>query len=229
MATPKSGSALALEPYRKKVFLACKTGKRDAAGAEEELQASLKRLHTDHFDLYQLHAVSSMDDVEKIMAPGGALETFVKARERGLTRFLGFSAHSEEAAIALMDRFAFDTILFPFNWVCWLKNNFGPAVLTHAKEKGMGILALKSLAKHKWESETRAWAKCWYHPADTAEEAALGLRFTLSRPITAAPTPGHEHLFNWACDAAEHFTPITPAEEAELARRAQALEPIFPH
>jgi predicted aldo/keto reductase-like oxidoreductase len=219
----------ALEPYRKNVFLACKTGKRDAKGAEEELQTSLKRLRTDHFDVYQLHGVRAMEEVEQIFAPGGAMETFLKAKERGLTRFLGFSAHSEEAALALMDRFAFDTILFPFNWTSWLKNNFGPAVLAKAKEKGMGIFALKALAKRKLvEGEERKWPKCWYHPVDTAEEAALGLRFTLSQGVNAAVTPGHEHLFNWACDAAEHYKPIMPAEVAELTRRAQELDPIFP-
>ena len=84
------------------------------------------------------------------MGPGGALETFVKARAQGLVRFLGFSAHSEEAAIALMEHYAFDTILFPFNWTAWYKGGFGPRVLAKAHELGMGILALKSLAKRAW-------------------------------------------------------------------------------
>ena len=98
-------------------------------------------MRTDHFDLYQLHAVTTRDDVETIFAPGGAMETFVAARKAGKVRFLGFSAHSVEAALALIDRFAFDTILFPVNFATWHAGNFGPQVLAAAQEKGMGILA----------------------------------------------------------------------------------------
>lgn len=219
----------ALEPYRKSVFLACKTEKRTADEAWEALHQSLERLRTDHFDLYQLHAVTTMEDVETIMGAGGALETFVKARGQGLVRYLGFSAHSEEAALALMDRFDFDTILFPFNWVCWHQGDFGPRVLKRAQEKGMGILALKALAKRKWkEDEARKWAKCWYSPVDTFEEAALALRFTLSKPITAAVSPGHPEFLNWMCDVADGFEPLSEEEAAELEQRSQGLDPIFP-
>ena len=219
----------ALEPYRSDVFLACKTGKRTAAEAEEELHQSLEKLRTDHFDLYQLHGVTSAEDVDTILGPGGALETFVKAREQGLVRFLGFSAHSEDAALALMNAFDFDTVLFPFNWVCWHKGKFGPPVLARAHEKGMGILALKTLAKRRWkEGEERRWSKTWYSPVDTYEEASLAVRFTLSKPITAGTSPGHPELLTWMGDAADQFTPLSDREDAELAVRAQDLESIFP-
>lgn len=219
----------ALKPYRDGVFLACKTGKRDAVGAEEELHNSLALLHTDHFDLYQLHAVKTPEDVAQILAPGGALETFVKAREKGLVRFLGFSAHSEEAAIALMEAFDFDTILAPFNWATWHKGQFGARMLAEAVKRDMGVLALKSLAKRSWaEGEARRWKKTWYSPVDTFEEAQLAFRFTLSKPITAAVSPGHEELLWWMCDIAEHFTPLTEAEDAQLAAMSADLDVIFP-
>jgi aryl-alcohol dehydrogenase-like predicted oxidoreductase len=219
----------ALEPYRKNVFLACKTGERTAEGAERELTQSLEDLRTDYLDLYQLHAMKTLQEVDQVLGPGGALETFVQAREKGLVRFIGFSAHSEEAAIALMDRFAFDTILFPFNWVCWNEGKFGPATLAKAQEKGLGILALKTMAKRRWrEGEERRWTKTWYAPVDTYEEAEWAVRFTFSRPITAGPSPGHAELLWWMCDAAEKFKPLSDQEEAELARRAKGLEAIFP-
>ena len=219
----------ALAPYRDQVFLACKTGKRDAEGALEELNTSLKRLETDHFDLYQLHGVTTLEEVETIFAPGGAMETFLAAREQGKTRFLGFSAHSEEAALALMDRFDFDTILFPFNWACWLKAGFGPRVMERASEKGMGILALKTLAKRAWrEGEPREWSKTWYKPVESYEEARLAVRFTLSQPVTAAVSPGHIELFRWACEAAEEFQPLSPDEKATLVEWSRDLETIFP-
>jgi len=219
----------ALEPYRKSVFLACKTEKRTAQEASIALRESLARLHTDYFDLYQLHAVTTLEEVEQITGPGGALETFVKAREQGLVRYLGFSAHSEEAALALSDRFPFDSILFPVNWVCWHQGGFGPRVLVKAQENGAAILALKALHKRRLrKDEPRVWAKCWYAPVETFEEATWAMRFTLSRPVTAAVSPGHAELLWWACDAAEQFAPLTAEEEVAVARRSEGLDPIFP-
>jgi len=219
----------ALAPYRPSVFLACKTEERTAEKADKALHQSLERLRTDYFDLYQLHAVTTMEDVERITGPGGALKALVKAQEEGRVRYLGFSAHTEEAALALLARFEFDTILFPFNWVCWHQGEFGHQVLAKAQEKGVGILALKTLAKRKWkEEEERTWPKTWYAPVDSFEEASLALRFTLSRPITAAVSPSHVELLWWACDAADQFTPLSEEEEAQVARRSQGLEPIFP-
>jgi len=219
----------ALEPYRPDVFLACKTLERSAEGAEAELEQSLTRLRTDHFDLYQLHAVSTLEEVEQIMAPDGALRAFLQAREQGKVRFLGFSAHTEVAALALLDRFPFDTILFPFNWTSWHQGGFGPSVLESASEKGLGILALKSLARRKLqEGEGRPWPKCWYYPVETPEEASLALRFTLSRPITAAVSPSHAELLWWACDAADQFSPLSEAEEVEVALRCAPFAPLFP-
>ena len=109
----------ALSPFRKDVFLACKTTERNKEGSRKELEQSLRNLQTDHFDLYQLHAVTSLQDVDTIFSSGGAMETFLEAREEGKIRFLGFSAHSVEAALELMNRFSFDTILFPVNFATW--------------------------------------------------------------------------------------------------------------
>ena len=219
----------ALEPYRSSVFLACKTGERTREEASEELRGSLKRLRTDHLDLYQLHGVNTLEEVDRIMGPGGAMEAFVEAREQGLVRYLGFSSHAEEAALALLDRFEFDSVLFPFNWVCWHRGDFGPRVLEKAREKGVGILALKALAKTTWkEGEERKWPKCWYAPVENPEEASLALRFVLSKPITAAPSPSHAELLWWACDAADRFEPLSEEEAARVARLSEGLEPIFP-
>lgn len=219
----------ALEPYRKSIFIACKTGERTREEAKAELNRSLRRLHTDHLDLYQLHGVTTLEEVDKIMGKGGAIETFVEARKEGLVKYLGFSAHSEQAALALLDRFEFDSMLFPFNWVCWHQGHFGPKVLEMAQKKGVGILALKSLAKRKWkDGETRRWPKCWYAPVDTPEEASMAFRFTLSLPVTAAVSPSHAELLWWECDAAESFKPLTKEEGAQVAEKGKGLDPIFP-
>ena len=139
----------ALEPYRKDVFLACKTTERTAAGARRELEESLRLLRTDHVDLYQLHAVNTAEDFDAVTGPGGALELFRQARERGMTRYLGFSSHSSETALRLIEAVDFDSVLFPVNWCTWLGAGFGPAVVAAAETRGTARLALKALARGK--------------------------------------------------------------------------------
>ncbi|MDI3471800.1 MAG: hypothetical protein PWQ20_110 [Thermotogaceae bacterium] len=218
----------ALVGKREKVFLACKTGERTKEGAERELHESLKRLKTDHFDLYQLHAMTTEEDFEKAMGPNGALETFLKAKEKGYIRYIGFSAHSVEIALKLIDAFDFDTVLFPFNWVNFFNANFGPQVVEKAKEKNMGILALKAMAKTLIpEGQERKYKKCWYEPVDDDKLAKLALRFTLSLPITAAIPPGEEKFFRIALEVAENFKEITEEEIDYLKKQAKGLEPIF--
>ncbi len=218
----------ALEPYRKDVFLACKTGKRDKAGAEEQLHNSLKLLRTDHFDLYQLHAMTTQEDFDQAVGPGGALEAFVEARDRGKIRHIGFSAHSVEIALALLDQFAFDSVLFPINWVGYFEADFGPQVVARASEKGASRLALKAMAYGlREEGAPKRYSNCWYEPIDDPELASLALRFSLSQPITAVIPPGDPGLFKMALDLAENFTPITHEETEELRIRAEGGRPLF--
>lgn len=219
----------ALEPYRKNVFLACKTGKRKKDDSRAELEQSLKNLRTDHFDLYQHHAVTSLDDVKTILGPGGAMETFLEAKKEGKIRFLGFSAHSVEAALALMDGFNFDTILFPFNFTTWYAGNFGPQVLARAQEKKMGILALKAMARGPWpkDADRSRYSKCWYEPLTTPEDIRMGLRFTLSHPVTAAVTPGEAELFKIAMSVRNNLEPLKKSEVTAIKEKAMAGVPLF--
>ncbi|MBD3374545.1 aldo/keto reductase [candidate division KSB1 bacterium] len=218
----------ALEPYRKNAFLACKTNKRDKAGAQQELEESLRKLRTDHFDLYQLHAITTPEDVETAFGPEGAMQVFVKARQEGKVRFLGFSAHSERAALMAMQRFDFDTILFPINFVCWYKGDFGPKVVQKAKEKEMGILALKSMAHTRLaKEESRPYKKCWYRPIIDDHIADLSVRFTLSQGTTAAVPPGESPFFWKALEIAQKYQPLTKEENQEVQKLAKDVEPLF--
>jgi predicted aldo/keto reductase-like oxidoreductase len=218
----------ALEGRRDKVFLACKTVKRDAKGAEEELHASLKTLRTDHFDLYQLHGLRTMEELEQCLKPGGALEAILAAREAGKVRYIGFSAHSVKTALAAMDRFEFDTVLFPVNYVLYARANFGPQVVAKAQEKGMGCLALKSMALTTSTPESRKqFPKCWYMPISDPHQASLAVRFTLSERVTALLPPGDEYLFRLALEAGEKFSPLAREERDQLLASAEGLEPIF--
>jgi len=219
----------ALEPYRKDVFLACKTTERTKDGSRAELERSLTRLRTDHVDLYQLHAMTTMDDVKKVMGKGGAMETFIEARKEGKIKHIGFSAHSVEAALALMDQFDFDTILYPVNFTTWYAGNFGPQVLARAQEKKMGILALKAMAKGPWpEGASRSQCpKCWYEPLSDKDDARMGLRFTLSHPVTAAIPPGDGNLFKLALELRDSLKPLETKEVEAIKVKGLSGKPLF--
>ncbi len=218
----------ALKPLRQYCFLACKTTERLKEDAERELHESLKKLETNHFDLYQLHALTTQEDVEKAFGPKGAMEVFIKAKQDGKVRFLGFSAHSEEAALLAMEKFDFDTILFPINFVCWYQGHFGPRVVAKAREKKMGILALKALAFTRIpKDEEKPYEKLWYKPIENDELASLAVRFTLSQETTAAIPPGEEKFFWKAVEIAEKFTPLNAEENEKLKELSEGVEPLF--
>ncbi|MFC1766332.1 aldo/keto reductase [Planctomycetota bacterium] len=221
---------IALQPYRDQAFLACKTQKRDATGARQELENSLKVLKTDHLDLYQLHAMSKMEDIETVLGSSGALETFAKAKQEGKIRFLGFSAHNEDVALRLLDEFPFDSVLFPINYVCMAQGQFGPRLLAKAKEKNVARLALKALAYTRWASKEEKLAqnpKCWYQPISDLDQARQALRFTLSEDVTAAIPPGDEQVYRIAETLATQFVPLSPDERAALLASSKDVTPIF--
>ena len=217
----------AIRGKRDKLFLACKTAERTSEGSEKELRESFHRLKTDYFDLYQIHAVASLDDVDVITGPGGCLETFVKAKEQGYIRHIGFSAHSEEAAEALMDMFDFDSVLFPYNWVNIHTSGFGKRIYTKAIAKNITRLALKAMALTVWGEEEREYPKCWYKPVADPELADLALRFTLSADFVSAVTPSHMELFRLAADIADDFRPLDKEEMRKIKEESIRYKPIF--
>ncbi len=220
----------ALAPYRKNCFLACKTEGRMKDDSRKQLEESLRLLRTDHVDLYQFHALTKMAELDKVLGPDGAMETMEAAKKEGKIRYIGFSVHSAETAVAAMDRYNFDTILFPLNWVLVTQAGFGPQILKKAQEKKMGILCLKSMAKTVWpadEKQQHPEPKCWYQPAAFPQEASMGLRWTLGHPITAAIPPGDEKYFRLAMDVAQNYKPLEQHEEQALLNGGHGVEPIF--
>ncbi|MFC1607719.1 aldo/keto reductase [Candidatus Latescibacterota bacterium] len=218
----------ALEPYRDGVFLACKSTQRTKEELNEELSRSLDRLRTDHFDLYQLHAITTAQDIATAFGRGGALEAVLEAREKGIVRNIGFSAHSVEAAMEALELFAFDSILVPVNFVTWYHGKFGPQLVEYARDRGAAILALKSMALTRIpRGQERPYANCWYVPVEDEEMASLALRFTLSLPVTAAVPPGDEGLWRTAVKMASRFLPLSDSEQERLRTVAMETEPLF--
>jgi predicted aldo/keto reductase-like oxidoreductase len=169
-----------------------------------------------------------MSDVEEIFAPGGAMELFLRARQQGKIRHIGFSAHSVEAALAMLERFQFDSLLFPVNFICWARGNFGPQVLEKARLSGVACLAIKAMAHGPWrKSDKRKYPNCWYRPIEDRDLARQALRFTLSENVTAAIPPGDARLFRMALELAEDLPPLTADEREQLVVGTRGLRPLL--
>jgi len=135
---------LALRERRKDVFLTSKSHARTRQGAMTHLHETLAAMKTDHLDLWQVHDVRTEGDVEEIFRSGGAIEAFIEAKEKGLTRFIGVTGHHDPAVLLrCMERFAFDTVLMPVNPAEQAPGGFIRDVLPMARQKQMGIIGMK--------------------------------------------------------------------------------------
>ena len=228
-AQEKLGNSLL--PYRKGVYLACKTQKRTAAGAKQELLQSMELLHTDYFDVYQLHALSSRADVEAAFAPGGVMETVEWGRREGIIRRVGITAHSETAALDALSRYDFDTVLFPFNWSLHMAFGNGENLMKTAKARNMGVLAMKAFIERAWnepgEREHSRFPKSWCKPIDTEDTAFLlaAMRYALSLGADTLVPPGNFEKFSFAVRHIDEAL-ARQLSDGERAFLAQKLETV---
>ncbi len=217
-----------LRTFRNDVFLACKTKFRDAEGAEGDLHNSLKLLKTDRFDLYQFHMVSTLDEVDEIFAPKGAMEAVLKAKQEGKIRHIGFSAHDEETALKMMELFEFESVLYPINCACWINGNFGPRVYETAKKQGMGVLAIKAVARSRAPKAERKYPNMFYNPFSTDEEIDNALRYTLSKDITATVHAGDSVFMKKTLDFVRRHKTIEAPDEMAINKMVEGVVPVFP-
>jgi aryl-alcohol dehydrogenase-like predicted oxidoreductase len=218
----------ALEPHRSKVYLACKTGKRTKKEALEELHNSFKLLRTDYFDVYQLHGVHAAE-VDTVLGKGGAAEALVEAKEKGWVRNIGFTTHEDDTALRLLEPRIFDTMLFPINWACWIKNGLGQRALEEAARQNLGRVAIKALAHRAKDPRDDGYPKCWYRPIiDDEALAELALRFTMSQDVHTAVSPGDIRMLRLALAIVEKYRgappPLSADEYEELKKRAAGVE-----
>ncbi|MHC4532765.1 MAG: aldo/keto reductase [Planctomycetota bacterium] len=213
---------------RSKIFLACKTKKRDKEGSRFELERSLKRLKTDHFDLYQMHCLQTPDQVKQALGPGGAIETLLEAKKEGKVRYLGFSAHTTKAALDVMNGFRFDTAMFPINFVEFFKMGFGKPVLKLAQKQGVAVLAIKPMSKGPWPQGAERTRRWWYRSTESQYETDLAMRFILSKkPVVAGIPPSFLDLLDKAIEAGRSYRPIRENETKKLQEMAKDCTSLF--
>jgi len=226
-----------LRPYRKDVYLACKTEARDRAHAEALMLESLKLLHTDYFDVYQMHALSTMKDLEVAFGPGGVMELMREMKQKGIARKLGITAHSEAVALKALELYDFDTVLFPFNWHMHMAHGMGSTLITATKEKGAGLLCMKSMIERAWTEEERyasKYPKSWCKPIDVDDEPEwllAAVKYALSLGVDAIVPPGNFDHFRFAVEHIDEAVsaPLSERDRALLAERMESVKsrPFF--
>jgi aryl-alcohol dehydrogenase-like predicted oxidoreductase len=217
---------------RKRFFLGCKTMERTKQGAWDEMQRSLKRLQTETFDLYQCHAITTMEELDAVTMKGGALEAFVEARQRGLTKYIGITGHGVNAPqiyLEALKRFEFDSILFPLNFVQMAIPEFrknAEELISTCKSKDVGTMIIKTITKAPW-GERPHTANTWYEPFDQMDEIQRAINFGLSYPVTGLCTAGDTRILPMVLEACKNFTHLNEAQREEMIQSAKLYEPLF--
>jgi predicted aldo/keto reductase-like oxidoreductase len=221
-----------LENHRDRFFLGCKTQLRGREAARTELHRSLERLRVDRFDLFQLHAVTTMEELDQCFAPGGSLEAILEAREEGLTDYVGITSHGLQTPavqIEALRRFDFDSLLFPLNFKLWADDAYRQdltTLLDMASQRDVGTMAIKTWVRGPWGDRQRRY-HTWYEPFDEPQIIERALRFTLSQPVTGVISAGDARLLPMILQAAERFKPMDGSEQVDLLSTADDYEPLF--
>ncbi|MCY3945797.1 MAG: aldo/keto reductase [Anaerolineaceae bacterium] len=222
-----------LERHREQVFVGTKTVQRAFPAAWAEINRSLALLRCEQMDLAQIHGVVDDDQLDAATAADGALKAMCRARDEGLTRFIGITGHGLQAPrlfIEALERFDFDSVLFPINPVLFGIADYrrhAEHLLARCQERDVGVMAIKSIAKGPWGERVKRM-HTWYEPWETQARIQQGVNFALSQPgVSGIPMAGETRLLPLVLQAARDFTPLSPAEQEALIVASAGLEPIF--
>ena len=219
--------------HRGDFFLATKSRRRTYKGAWENLQRSLKKLSVDYVDLWQMHGLTNPAGWEKAMGPGGALEAFVEARDKGLVRFLGVTGHGSKAPAMhkrSLERFDFDTVLLPYNY--WLMRNPRyaadfEALVTLCRKRNVAVQTIKSIARRPWGSRPKTYNTYFYEPLEAQDAIDKSVQWVLGCPGTYLITAGDVQLLPKMLDAANRFEDRPSDAEMTAIVDEFAIQPIF--
>ena len=219
-----------MKKYRKLCFLAGNTLVRTKKDAGEYLHRSLERLQTDHFDMYQLHFMDKMSDLETALGPGGAMEAIVKARSQGLLNYIGITGHNLPLQLEALNRFDFDTVMFPFNFILYRDNQYRSnfeKLMEKVRERDVAALAIKAIAQGNWGEKNQVLDRyerpysTWYKPFEEVGEISVALSFALSMGFSTMISASDVKLLGLALDAVDKVHVLNQEENDALLREAE--------
>jgi aryl-alcohol dehydrogenase-like predicted oxidoreductase len=222
-----------MESHRDRFFLATKTGERGYKGAKAELNRSLQRLRVDSIDLWQLHNLVDEAEWEMAMAPGGALEAAIEAREKGLVKFVGVTGHGVTVAEMhrrSLERFPFDSVLLPLNYTMMQNPTYAAdfeALTQTCRKKNVAMQTIKSLAVGAWGEGDQRTTRTWYEALTEQPDIDLAVHWVFGRDGMFLNTSSDVGLLAKILDATARYKgPPTEAEMRTLVTRS-AMSPLF--
>lgn len=220
-----------LPAHRRRLFVACKTARHHPGGVLAQLEESLTTLGCEQFDLYQLHGVTDITELDRRNA---AIEVILAARDQGLCRFVGITGHNlatPTAQAEALRRWDLDTVMFPVSPRLWSEPNYrrdAEILLERCRERDVGVMAIKAASARPWGHRPRT-ATTWYEPYTHPEQVASGVGFALSTPgVHAFCTPGDLGVMATSLRAAEDFVDLGVAERQTIMAKVAGEELIFP-
>ena len=222
-----------MEKYRDKFFLATKSRSRTYEGAWKNLRRSLERLRVDRVDLWQMHGLTNPSSWEKVMGPGGALEAFIKARDKGLVRFLGVTGHGSKVAAMhkrSLERFDFDTVLMPYSY--WQMQNSRYAtdfseLIEMCRKRNVAVQTIKSVARRPWKDRPKTYNTYFYEPLDSQDAIIKSVNWAQGFPESFVITAGDMQLLPKMLEAAHLYEKRPSDVEMEAIMDEFDIQPIF--
>ena len=214
------------------VVVATKTGARSYAAARAEIRRALDRLGVERIDSIQLHNLVDVIDWETALGADGALEAAIEAREEGLVRFIGVTGHGlsiPEMHRRSLERFPFDSVLLPYNFVQMQDPRYAEtfeALAAVCQERNVALQTIKSLASRRWDGREKT-AATWYEPLREQADIDLAAHWVLGRPEAFLLTSGDVELLPMLLDAAERFESRPSDEQMREMAERQDLAPLF--
>lgn len=204
---------------RDRIFLATKTGDRTASGAYDGIRRSLERLRVSRVDLIQLHAVGDLEDLDRTLGIGGAIEGAVRARDEGLVGAIGITGHGMQAPATHLEalrRFPFESVLTPYNYrlaqYADFRRDFA-ALLEEAEARDVGLRVIKSVARNLWTSSAAARYTTWYEPMDEQAHVTAAVAFALAHPeVAGVCTAGDVRLLPLFIEAEKRMRSLSAGE-----------------
>ena len=218
--------------HRGRFFLATKTDQRTGDGARAGLERSLTRLGVDSVDLIQLHNLVEPDEWEVAHGPGGAVEALARARDEGLTRFIGVTGHGLRIAgmhRRSLERFDFNSVLLPYNYTVMRDDGYRAdveALLAECEQRGVAVQTIKSVARRRWPDETEPQYS-WYEPLADGDALVRAVRYVLGRPGLFLNSSSDARLLRPILEAAALGGPPPTDEQMAADVEQHEIEPLF--
>ena len=218
--------------HRDRFFLATKTGERSYAAARDEIRRSLDRMQVDSIDLIQLHCLVHPAEWEVALSENGALRAATEARSEGLVRFIGVTGHGltvAEMHRRSLERFPFDSVLFPYSHVIMQSPGYAADVerlLETCRQRNVAVQTIKGIARGPWGS-TEPSAATWYEPLVEQAQIDLAVHWVLGEPGVFLNSPGDLELLPRVLEAAERFASRPAETEMTGLAREQRLSSLF--